>query len=136
MSITVYATITDLQNVGLPPGALANVSAASQQEALQNASSMMDDHFQSQYTLPFLTISYSLTQYCCLIAAYLIMQGKGFNPSDASDQSVRQGYLDAMAWLDGVARRRIHPAVTDSATPANIAPGPRVYAAPSQWDFL
>jgi phage gp36-like protein len=135
-AISVYATPTDLQQAGLPAKALTGVSTTIQQNALAKASSMMDDYFRSQFTLPFTAISYSLTQRCCDIAALIIMKFKGFDPEDPADKAIKDGYEDAIKWCEGVRDRIISPGCVDSATPANRNASPAARPIISSWDAL
>ena len=47
-----YATTTDLARFGLPSGALAGVSTATQEAALDAASAFADSYLRSRYTVP------------------------------------------------------------------------------------
>jgi phage gp36-like protein len=125
--ITVYAQVSDLDSA-INPAALANVGLSQKQLALKNASAEMDDFFRDQFTLPFVAISTSITQKCVDIAVYRLMKGQGYNPSAGADDSIRQGFEDAVCWLRLVATGKVVPGVTDSA--ANAAPG-RPSAQPS-----
>jgi phage gp36-like protein len=136
MAITVYATVTDLQQAGLPPKALTGVSVTIQQNALTKASSIMDDYFRTQFKLPFQSISYSLTQRCCDIAGLLIMKFKGFDPEDPADKAIKEGHDDAIKWCEGVRDRIISPGCVDSATPANRTTSPAASPIISSWDAL
>jgi phage gp36-like protein len=101
---TVYATTTDLGNLGLLGAALQNVSGAAQAEALQAASAVADSYLQGQYILPLSQWGYDLVRAVCIIAAWDLLAARGYSPQSQADQNVRQRYEDALGWLDEVSK--------------------------------
>lgn len=108
---TVYATSTDLTNIGLLGGALANVPAGSITEALQAASAVADSYLQGQFVLPITQWGYDLVRAVCNIAAWDLMAARGYSPQSPDDH-IRQRYEDALTWLDEVSK--------STQTPVNI----------------
>ncbi len=99
-----YATIEDLQSAGLPPGALNSVSKTDQKGALERASAIASSYVGDKYTMQ-ITPPYdpALTDAVCQIAAWRLLVRRGFNPESGADGVIRQGYLDAIKWLERVA---------------------------------
>lgn len=117
-----YATLDDLQSAGLPPGALGTVDLATQQAALVRASRVADTFMRDRYTLP-LCCPYdpALVDWVCQIAAYRLMQRRGFNPNGGIDTSIALGYQDAIKSLTRVANGQQQLAVVQ-AEPASLQP--------------
>ena len=118
---TRYADLSDLTMFGLIGNALVNVSQAAQHAALDAASALCDSYLRGQFTLPLLTWGYELTRATAIIAAYDLITTRGYNPgtilSANVDHSVRDRYLDVLAWLDKVRESRLTPSnITDSST--------------------
>lgn len=121
---TQYATRTDLANLGLVAGALANVTTTTQDAALVAASAVADSYLQSRYQLPLLQWGQDLSRAVAIIAAYDLLTSRGYNPQSSADQNVRQRYLDALAWLDSISKGASTPSyVTDSSTPTGTTDG-------------
>lgn len=137
-----YATITDLTTVGLAPNALGNTTVAQQNAALQGASDYADSFFRARWGtagVPFVAWDSQITESVAKIAAYRLMLERGMRPDGADWRIFRQGYDDAVAWLDKVQRQQAHPKVTlanvnapgavqpqlNSASVVNVATGRR-----------
>lgn len=136
--ITVYATLNDIINAGIPAPALENVPTDSINECLVNASSEIDSYLASTYTLPFTTINGVLTQKCVNLASWYILNTRGFDPGirTAKDATVRMAYEDTIRFLERIAMRKsILVGVVDSGSPADSNPTP--VAAPffSPWNI-
>lgn len=99
-----YATITDLQTAGVPPGVLSSVDTAVQELALERASRLADTYLRDRYHLP-LTAPYdpSLVDAVVQIACWRLMMRRGFSPQQGTDTAFRVGYEDAMEFLKRVA---------------------------------
>lgn len=117
-----YATLDDLQSAGLPGPALANISFDDQRRALQRASSYASTYLRDRYHLPLCCpYDQALVDAVCQIAAWRLMQRRGFNPNTGADVAIRQGYEDACAFLVGVANGRNQLCVRE-ANPASEQP--------------
>lgn len=115
---TVYATTTDLANLGLIGGVLSSVPGPAQTEALQAASAIADSYLQSHFVLPITQWGYDLVRVVCIVAAYDILVSKGYNPAAGPDTNIRQRYQDALEWLDEVSKGIQSPVnIVDSSTP-------------------
>lgn len=118
---TVYATRTDLTQIGLVGAALANVPTAAQDEALQAASAIADSYLQGQFILPLTQWGYDLVRAVCVIAAWDCLAARGYAPQSQADQNVYKRYQDALAWLDEVSKGIQTPVnvLDSSTTPTN-----------------
>ncbi|NKD22577.1 DUF1320 family protein [Enterobacter asburiae] len=76
-------------------------------EALADASALMDSYIVARYTLPLTVVPATLPQVCGVIAWYYL------NDVRATDQAT-QRYKDAIRWLEGVRDGKI-PLGTDTA---------------------
>lgn len=122
-----YASTSDLTAMGLPATALGALTGDQQQAALDNASALMDSYFRGRYELPLLAWGSEVTQCCAVIAAYLLMNVRGFNPASGADVNLLNRYEQyagapgSFGWLDRVQRRAAHPDVTPSASSQTYA---------------
>jgi phage gp36-like protein len=116
---TVYATTTDLANLGLIGGALSSMPGGAQTEALQAASAVADSYIGSHFVLPILQWGYDLVRHVCIIAAYDLLTSRGYNPTAGADPNIRERYLDSLKWLDEVGKGTQSPAqLVDSSSSA------------------
>jgi phage gp36-like protein len=113
-----YALYMDLPKYGIAGGALAGISTAIQTAAIGAASSLMDGYLASQFQLPLLVYGDDVKAVCCKLAVHELMRARGFNPANATDLALRQGYEDSIRWLEGVASGAVSPQVTDSSASA------------------
>jgi len=101
-----YATLADLEESGLPPGALGSVPATTVQKILLRASRYADgflgDKYVNKLACPF---DQALIHSVCQIASYWLMTRRGYNPD--ADMVIRQGFDDATAWLKLVAQGQV-----------------------------
>jgi phage gp36-like protein len=128
-----YATIADLQDVGLPPGALSGVDVPARQKALDNAAAYMDTFLRDKYRLPLIApYDPSLVDANVQIACYRLMTRRGFNPEDPGDQAVRLGRDDAVTFLTRIANGQASLSVTETSPaieePRVITDGQRGYS--------
>jgi len=117
-----YATIADFEACGLPPGAIGDISKGEIQMHLDRQSAHADTYLGAKVTLP-LAAPYDpqLVDAVCQLAAWRIMCRRGFNPDNNGDAVVRQGWVDAIAWLTRVANGQARINVVQSA-PASLQP--------------
>lgn len=137
--VTQYAQPQDLQTIGALPSFVQSLTTAQINEALVNASAMMDEAFASQFALPLVVdpdavppiiIPGSVVQYCCWIAIYILISARGYDPQDAVQATFETRFKLSQAWLDRVADGTRRPQVTDSSPSA--APGLTTPAAQPQ----
>lgn len=123
--MAVYATITDLANLGLPESTLRGATPAVKDGALSAASRTADGYLQKRFTLPLASWSDDLTQAVVSIAAWYILSRIGFNPAMGADQAIAKRSDDAIAWLRDVSRGVVEPVLVD-ATPSTDEQAPIV----------
>ena len=121
--MTAYATTTDFTALGLPAAALGSIDPTA---AIAAASARADGYLASRYTLPLVTWGEDLRDAVCAIAAYTLLSQRGFNPDAAADANVRDRYLDAIRWLEGISASRVTPVLTDSSGAPGALGGPFV----------
>lgn len=121
-----YATPTNLITSGLPATALGTLTAAQQQAALDNASAEVDSYLRGRYPLPLQAWGAEITMATCVIAAYNVMNVRGYNPASGADVNLSDRYLNTIAWLRDVQKRAAHPNVTPAYDPAPIYAQPVV----------
>lgn len=124
-AITQYAQISDLAVAGINAAALSGFTTPQQNEALENASRLLDGYFRNKFRLPFVQVGADVVRATCIIAAYDLMFGRGFNPSAGGDPNIEKRYLGIigepphrLGWADMVALGKITPDVTDSSPAA------------------
>lgn len=76
--------------------------------ALASATSIADGYLARRYTLPLKGWPFNLTQAVCDIAAYIILNRKGYNP-EKYDNNWKLKNDAAIQWLSDVGNRKIHP---------------------------
>jgi phage gp36-like protein len=130
-----YASIADLEGLGIAGDALAEIGVDVKNKVLLAVSRMMDGFFAAQFTLPIKTWGLDVTMVCAEIAACKLLRGRGFNP-EGIDVNIVQAHDDAMALLKIWARDDgAVPDVTDSSPNAKEqtpTARPSVTSAPSR----
>lgn len=116
---TRYAERADLVRFGLSADALVGVPTATQDEALDGASSVLDGYIASRKTLPLSAWGDDLRRYVCGIASYDIMVIRGFDPNSGSDEQLRKRFDDAIAWGKLFAAGGVESPDMADATPAD-----------------
>lgn len=109
-----YATINDLLLYGLPQTALGQLTNAQQLAALDNASAVVDSYLRGRYVLPITNWGIEIIEATVKIAAYNLLQVRGYNPASGADINIRNRYDDAIMFLNKVQRQAAHPNITDS----------------------
>ncbi len=118
-----YASIEDFNDAGLPNGALASLDRTTINRALVRASALANTFLGDKFTLGLGGPPYdaSLVDAVCQIAAWNLLRLRGFNPDNAGDQVVRQGYLDAEKLLTRIANGQAYLNVQQG-TPESLQP--------------
>ncbi|MCC6213734.1 MAG: DUF1320 family protein [Polyangiaceae bacterium] len=122
-----YATTADFAELGLPGQATADWPGTSVEAALDAASARVDSYLRKRYGVPIPAPGADLVETTCALAAWTVLCTRGFDPMRPGDQSVRQRYEDAVAWLEAVAAGKVEPVdAADDATPATDEGAPTV----------
>jgi phage gp36-like protein len=130
-----YATIADLTNYGLPATALGTLSTTKQQDALDAAAGAVDSYLRGRYALPLGNpIPVELTEATCKIAAWRLLQVRGFNPNAPGDVALQLGYAEAVTWLNKVQRQAAHPNVVQASNDGGTHMQPTVLSS-SVWNM-
>ena len=123
--MTAYATLADLYAYGFPSATFGSLSSTVQQQAIDEACTMVDGYLRGRYQLPLLAWDTDLKRVVAVIAAKNLLDIRGHNPNTGSDQVISERYGWAIDWLKGVQRGSVHPNVT----PYAAEPGTK-YAQP------
>lgn len=101
-----YATIADLELLGLPAAALGSVSADVKNAHLTAASELADSYFVARgYAIPLASWGTELRQAIAQIAAWtLLINNRGVNPEDPSTAAIARAHDQALAWIKDVGR--------------------------------
>ena len=126
-----YVNDSDLEQMGLPGKTLGGLSIEDRGSLLSAASDLASGYFKAQFTMPLLVWGDDLRSAIVDIASWKIMKRRGFNPEVGADIAIRQGYEDAISWLEDVAKGKVIPEITDSAT-TSAASSPAVSSATSR----
>jgi len=118
---TRYAERGDLLRFGLSADALAGVPTATQDEALDGASSMLDGYIASRRKLPLSAWGDDLRRYACGIAAYDLMVTRGYQPGAGNDEQLRMRFDDALDWGARFAAGRVDSPDMVDATPSDAS---------------
>ncbi len=113
---TKYATANEFTLFGLPMEALDGVSFDVESH-LEVASALFESYARGRYSLP-LVAPYPLEvkQAVCVIAAYNIVQVRGYDPENGTDRSIRARYEDTLAGRPGMKSSRPGAVAKESAT--------------------
>ncbi len=106
-----YAVVADIARY-VPTASISSIDSTTQQNVLDDVSTLADSFLGSRYKLPLTSYGSDLTRNVCQIAVYDLMCLRGFFP-DGPDQNFKDRNDAAMAWLRGVSSGAI--------TPSNIA---------------
>jgi phage gp36-like protein len=117
-----YAQPADLQSVGLLGTFLQLVPVPSQVQALQNASAIMDGYIGQRFILPIVTWGFDIQMHCCWLAAFILIQQRGYNPQNPAEKTWEERYDKAMAWLKDVSNGKATPSQVLDSSP-NAQPG-------------
>lgn len=116
-----YPTLEDLQDTGLPPGALEGLPDP--EKFLVNASAHVDSYLRGRYALPLVAPYPSeLVRAALAIACYDIMFFRGFD-SESQDMLIVDrfqyytGKPGQKGWLDKVSTGLVNLSVSSDATP-------------------
>jgi len=107
-----YATEADLYTYGAPQQAFGQLLLATKLAALQSASEIVDTYLRGRYSLPLLAWDISVTEATSRIAAYNLLNIRGYNPASGSDVNLETRYNQAIDWLKLVQKQQAHPNVT------------------------
>ena len=122
----VYAGLEDLPSLALPDSVLADVSEDSRVRQLLGATGVVDGYLSGVYSLPLTAWGDDLRRATAHIAAYDLMVTLGYKP-DEYDENIRRRYLDAIAWLQQVAARKLAPAGLVDSTPTVVEGASIIY---------
>lgn len=111
---TQYATLADLESVGLPPLALQGRSDEQKTQALIDASAMVDSYLSTRFTLPLTTFGRDIVRATLAIVAYDLLYVRGFQPGANDSDATKTRYDDAVKWLRDVAGGKATPAFADT----------------------
>ncbi len=118
-----YATIDDFIQSGLGLDALESINKSTWNQMLIKASSVAATYIGNKYTLPLSApFDPALVDAVCQIAAWRLLCLRGFNPSNAGDQVIRQGFLDARDWLTRVSNGQAQIQTITQAVPESLQP--------------
>lgn len=121
-----YAAITDLFILGAPESAFRDASVPGwgftdeQLEAgLVASCDFVDSYLRGRFTLPLAAFGLDLTRAACIISAYDLLTGRGYNPANQGDDSSQldKRYESIVSWLKMIARGEVTPVVTDGSEP-------------------
>lgn len=127
-----YATEAEFEVLGLPAVALDGFTG-SVDDHLTAASGVVDSYLRGRYRLPLAEpYPQEIITATCVIAAWSILNVRGFDPSAASDVNVRTRYEDIIGrpmqkgWLQQLAAGLINLDLAADASSGHHDGGPRV----------
>jgi len=118
-----YATLQNLFHLGAPETAFRGQASFEDEEleaGLEAACGHVDSYLSGRFTLPLVSHGEAVTRAVCIVAAYDLLTGRGFNPANQGDDSSQldKRYESTEKWLEKVAQGLVTPVVTDSSTGA------------------
>jgi phage gp36-like protein len=130
--VSQYAQLADLVLYGIPVTAIGNLTTAQQTDALIAASAKIDSYLRGRYSLPLLAWGIEITQAACKIAAFDLMNVRGYNPQSGADNNLINRYNETILWLRDIQRQAAHPDVTPTDIQTQLKQGPAVISV-SAW---
>ncbi len=136
-----YATRRDLKDFGLPPQALAGLSARVILAHLEAASGRINSYIRGQETLPLQTpYPPEIVEATVILASYSLLVFRGYNPDEFS-ANFRERYLDmvgdgnAPGWLNRLSQGSVNLSTEADSTPG-VQEGAPGFATgdPRGWD--
>lgn len=111
-----YATTTHFDQFGLPSATLNALASSTVQDALLSAASgRMDSYLGTRYAVPLTTYGDEVRECACVLAAYAIVQRRGFNPDNAWETALQERRKEALEWLRDIASGKASvPGITES----------------------
>ena len=120
------ASLTELARLGHLPQAMASLADEVKTEHLLAASGVALSYIAKRHALPLVSWGHDLIEAVVAIAAWTLLCQRGFNPTNPADMSVRERYLQALAWLRDVAKGLAELVDVVDATPSIQEAGPLV----------
>jgi len=118
-----YATQTDLERMGGPPGMFADLDAQDIEDALERASFDADSALRGAgYRTPLSTWSKDLTGIVVDIAVWYLMKRRGYNPELGADAVIEASYKAANAKLKEISNRALQVALCTEPPAPDPAP--------------
>lgn len=128
--MTRYAEAADLARLGVRAQATSGIASGDINSALDAASLLFDSYARARYVVPFTTWGADVTGAVAKVAAYEILSTRGMQPGgNPADESIRDRYRDAIAWMKDVSAGRVHVSggnTTPTSTRHARAASPRV----------
>lgn len=118
-----YATAADFDKYGLPVAALDGFTGDIDDLLIQ-ATGTVNSYLRGRYKVPFVTPPDEIIRAVCIVAAYDLLNVRGFDASAAADNAVVERYKDltgrpfAPGWLDRISQGRISLDVASDLTPS------------------
>ncbi len=119
--MSLYASVEELQDQGIPPAGLGDLSDDTLETALTWASGQADSYFRKRFKLPLVSWGEDVKSAIVSMAIWRLLTRKGFNPQVPGHAAIAQNYSDAIKWLKEVASGDVEPDVTDSTEPLDEA---------------
>lgn len=113
--MSAYITRADLESLALPPGALGLISDPDLDLIISRASGDADAYLRSRYTLPLVSWGDDLRGWVADLAGLYVLRKIGTNPESADYERFKDAHDLAVKRLEQVAKRVLHPAISDSA---------------------
>lgn len=127
-----YATVKDIESVGLPPDALEGISPTVIKAHIRRASGRIDSYARSKYSVPFVApFDEAIIEAAAVLAAYSLLVWKGFNPDEHDSNFAKRhddyvGRPGQLGWLDKLSRGFVSVAESTDATPDELEGAPTV----------
>lgn len=122
----------DLYRFGIPSAAIAAISTADQDSQLDSASELALGMIYGRYKGPLVSWADDLRMQVCRIAAYNLLNIRGYNPAAGADVNIKMRNDEAITWLTSVARQEISPNIVGAPSASPAYDSPDVISAPLQ----
>lgn len=121
--------------MGIASNALGAIPSGTRDIARATASSLVLSYMRKRFRLPLVSWSDDIKRATAHCARYDLICQRGFNPTAGGDIAIRDSYLDAIKWLEQLAKGNVEPEAVVDSTPDAEEAAPLVASEPSKWGF-
>jgi len=117
--MTVYATTTDFERLGLATGAASRVPANTLTTQLSAKSAFADGYIRRKFKLPLSSWGDDLRECVCVLAAEASLGTIGWNPEDPANAALVERAKAWRRWLEQLGDGDVEPEFVDATSDVN-----------------
>lgn len=110
--MSAYASLAQLYTYGAPEKSFGQLTDDQKNNELEASSRYVDTFLRGRYSLPLIAWGVEITEATCKVAAYNLMNVRGYNPASGADANLQLRYQETVNWLRLIQKQQAHPDVT------------------------